>query len=79
MTDIEALRRLIANDERNLRDAEKRHAANFQLGPLDEMHALKVCADCAIRWADTVGSDDDDYTDATANLDRAVALARRFR
>ena len=79
MTDLEALRNRLRADERNLRDLEKRFTAQFQLNARDEMHALKVCADCAVRWADTVGSDDDDFTDATGNLDRAVALVRRFR
>ena len=83
MTDLEALRRLIAADERNLRDLEKRFTVQFQLNERDELHALKVCADCAIRneeaWflSDTDSSSEE--RDARANLADAVALVRRFR
>ena len=81
MTDLEALRSRIAADERNLRDLEKRFAANWQLTALDELHALKVCADCAVRWEDANDpyGDPDDFLDALKNLRDAVALVRRFR
>ena len=81
MTDLEALRRRIAADERNLRDLEKRFAVQFQLGERDELHALKVCADCTVRWEDANDpyGDPDDFLDALKNLRDAVALVRRFR
>ena len=71
MTPVEVLRRLILNDTRNLAYAEKQQ---------DENRACRVCADCAVRHEDAKEIDvsSDDYCDARENLERAVALVRRW-
>ena len=70
MTDLDALRRLIENDRRNLEYASG--------GTIPTATVLKVVADCSVRYMDAWGKGDVSIgQDATENFTDAVNLYRR--
>jgi hypothetical protein len=72
MADLDALRRLIDNDRRNL------EYASGGAVPTDTMTILKVLADCAVRYIDSRGKGDPLMgRDAADNFSDAVSLCRR--
>lgn len=72
MTDLDALRRLIENDRRNL------EYASGGAVPTDTMTMFKVLADCAVRYIDSRGKGDVLMErDAADNFSDAVSLYRR--
>jgi hypothetical protein len=69
MTDLETLRRLIKNDQRNF------EYATGNMVPTDSV--LRVLADCAVRYMDAWGQHDVHISqDATENFTDAVNLYR---